>query len=169
MIAQALIPEFDQEVATTRRVLERLNDSILDYKPHPKSMSVAALATHLTDMPMWLATTIQTPSLDLAGFEPPKPLTSIAAVLEKFDAECAKARTALEEASDETMLANWTLSKGERVAFSMPRIAVIRGMCINHLVHHRAQMALYLRLNDIAVPSIYGPTADEGQSMAGAA
>lgn len=162
MIAQTLLPEFDHESATTRKLLERLTDDKLAYKPHPKSMSCGELATHITMMPMWMSTTLNLPELDVAHFEPPPPFATVAAVLDAYDARNAEARAALEAASDEALMANWTLRRGEMVAFSLPRVVVVRSFVINHLVHHRGQLSVYMRLLDIPVPSIYGPSADEG-------
>jgi uncharacterized damage-inducible protein DinB len=162
MIAQSFLSEFDYEAAATRKMLERLPDGQLNYKPHEKSMTCGALVTHIAMIPMWLTTTISLPELDVANFQPPQPFETISAALEAFDAKVAEARAALEGASDEAMMATWSLRNGEHVAFSMPRVAVIRTFIMNHLVHHRGQLSVYLRLLDIPVPAIYGPSADEG-------
>ena len=164
-LSQALVPEFDHEMASTRKVIERIPDDKLDWKPHEKSMAFVGLATHMSNIPIWTVMTIQRDSFDMApeGGEPHhvEPVTSVGEALETFDKNVADARDALAGASDEQFLAEWTFLSGGEVIFSMPRIGVVRSMVINHLIHHRAQLGVYLRLNEIAVPGVYGPTADE--------
>jgi uncharacterized damage-inducible protein DinB len=171
-IAQSLLPEFDQEMANTRKTLERLPDDRLDWKAHPKSFSIGAVATHLSQLPMWAKMTVALDELDIQppGAPPYKMelLTSRAAILEHFDRNLAEARPLLEGASDAHLLANWSLLMTGKVMFAMPRIAVLRSMVVNHMIHHRAQLGVYLRLNDIPVPALYGPSADEGAMSAGA-
>ncbi len=171
-IGQSLLPEFDQEMANTRKTLERIPDDKLDWKAHPKSFSIGAVATHLSQLPMWAKMTIEVDELDIQppGAPPYKMelLTSRAAILEHFDRSLAAARALLAAATDERLLANWTLLMTAKVMFRMPRIAVLRGMVMNHMIHHRAQLGVYLRLNDVAVPALYGPSADEGAMGAGA-
>jgi uncharacterized damage-inducible protein DinB len=142
--------------------LERLPADQFAYKPHPKSMSLGELATHVAQMPHWGATTINTAELDLsAGFEQPKP-QSTEELLGLFDAGAESFRASLAKASDEDLMQTWTLKGAEgKVFLAMPRLAVLRGMVINHMAHHRGQLTVYMRLLDIPVPSIYGPTADE--------
>lgn len=170
-IAKALLPEFDQEMASTRKTLERVPDDKLDYTPHPRSMTMQALASHLTDLPGWTVPTLLQDSLDLAPEGAPKwepsRYTSSARMVELFDQKVAAARAAIEKATDEEFLKPWSLLLTGKVMFTMPKVAVIRGMVMNHSIHHRAQLAVYLRLNDIPVPALYGPSADEGQ-MGGA-
>lgn len=164
-LSQALLPEFDHEMANTRKVLERIPDGNLDWKPHEKSMAFVGMATHMSNLPSWTVMTIEQDSFDMnpEGGEPPQvePVTSVAEALEAFDKNVADARAAIAGASDEHLLGEWAFLSGGEVIFSMPRIAVLRSMIMNHMIHHRAQLGLYLRLNDISVPATYGPTADE--------
>jgi len=163
---QALLPEFDHEMENTRKTLERVPEDKFAWKPHEKSFSMVALATHLATLPSWGALTIQRDSIDVApeGEPPPKsePAKSVEDLLEKFDRNVASARAALAGATDEDLLKTWTLLKGGKTIFSLPRVAALRSFVMNHNVHHRAQLGVYLRLNDVPVPSIYGPSADEG-------
>jgi uncharacterized damage-inducible protein DinB len=165
-ISEALLPEFDQEMANTRKTLERIPDDKFGWKPHPKSFAFGALATHVAQMTGWTADTMTKDSFDYAppGEQPhPNPLAaSNKELLEMFDNGVTKARAALAGASDETYFAPWSLLAGGKVQMTMPRIAVIRSFVMNHIIHHRAQLGVYLRLNDLPVPSIYGPSADEG-------
>jgi uncharacterized damage-inducible protein DinB len=161
-IAQTLLPEFVQEMATTRRLLERVPDDRYAWKPHAKSFSIGHLAQLLSWMPGWITTTLTSDSLDLSGgtgYSTEK----VATLLELFDKNVREARAALVAASDDDFAKPWSLKMGERVLMTMPRGVTTR-QHINHLVHHRGQMSVYLRLLDIPVPSIYGPTADEGWS-----
>ncbi len=164
-LSQSLLPEFDQEMASTRKVLERIADDKLAWKPHPKSWDMRTLATHLANLPGWTNITIDQTELDIApvGGEPYKAaaLDSRDAMLSQFDANLVKARASLVAATDETLLGNWTLLAGGQVVFTMPRIAVLRSFVMNHIIHHRGQFTLYLRQNDLAVPGLYGPSADE--------
>jgi uncharacterized damage-inducible protein DinB len=164
-IKDALLPEFDQEMANTRKTLERVPEDKFAWKPHPKSSSMIALATHISTMTGWTVDTMTKDSFDISppGAPPYKEdlATSRAQLLEKFDKSVAAGRAALAGASDEAFLKNWSLLAGGKTLFSMPRIACIRTFVMNHVIHHRAQLGVYLRLNDIPVPSIYGPSADE--------
>jgi uncharacterized damage-inducible protein DinB len=165
-IADALLPEFDHEMANTRRVLERMSDERLDWRPHPKSWTMAALATHLATLPSWTVETINRSELDVApaGKPPERPAEakSRQELLDRFDGHVAAARAALSGVSDTAMFQTWTLLAGGKQIMSLPRAAVLRSFVLSHTIHHRAQLGVYLRLNDIAVPSIYGPSADEG-------
>ena len=165
-ISQSLLPEFDQEAANTRRTLERVPDERLDWKPHPKSWSMAALASHVANLPQWATMTLHTSSLDLnppGGGEPVRQpvATSRQELLGLFDRNLAAAREAIAGASDEHWMESWTLLNGGHAIFSMPKVAVLRSFVLNHVVHHRGQLTVYLRLNDIPVPALYGPSADE--------
>lgn len=156
----SLIPEFEQEMAATRRVLDRVPDDKPDWKPHPKSFSIAHLAQLVAWMPGWIAQTLEHPSLDLTkagGYSN----ESTATLLAMFDDNVRAARAALEASKDEDWNADWSLKMGDKVLMTMPRSAVIR-QHISHLSHHRGQLTVYLRLRNVPVPSIYGPTADEG-------
>jgi uncharacterized damage-inducible protein DinB len=161
-IADTLLPEFDHEMANTRIVLDRVPDDKLTWKPHPKSWDMAHLAYHLARLPNWAAETMKTDSLDYTGYEPPAAPESRQEILAQFDKGVAEARAALAGASDEAYMQNWSLSANGKTFFTMPRAAIIRSFVMNHAIHHRAQLGVYLRLNDIPVPAIYGPSADEG-------
>jgi uncharacterized damage-inducible protein DinB len=164
-ISDALVPELDQETATTRRVLERCPEDKFGWKPHAKSFSMAGLCTHIANMLGWGVDTINKDSFDVApvGAEPYKeePVATNKELLERFDKNSAAFRAALVAASDEQLMKNWSLLSGGQTIFTMPRVAILRGMILNHIIHHRGQLSVYLRLNDIPVPSIYGPSADE--------
>jgi uncharacterized damage-inducible protein DinB len=163
--ADALLPEFDQEMANTRKVLERVPDDKLDWKAHPKSHTIGWNANHIADIPNWLVHVLASPSMDIApvGGEPYKipQLTSRQDIVDNFDRNIAAARKAITTVSDEDMAQSWSLLRGGDPIFTMPRAAVVRGMIMNHLMHHRAHLLVYLRLNDIPVPGMYGPSGDE--------
>jgi len=162
-ISQAMLPEFDHEMANTRKTLERIPEDKLAFKPHEKSMSLGQLAGHLADLAGFGTTAIQTDSLDLSAREyKPTVATSQKQVLEVFDAKVKEARAAMEGASDEHLMKPWSLIYQGKTMFNMPRVAVVRAMVLNHMIHHRAQLGVYLRLNNVPVPAIYGPSADEG-------
>ena len=164
-ISDALLPEFDQEAATTRKVLSRVADDKLGFKPHEKSWDMGTLASHIAALPLWAVETLTRDSLDYAppGAEPYKlpKATSQKELLELFDKHSEAARVALAATSDEDFMKPWSLLGGGKTIFTMPRIAVLRGMVMNHSVHHRGQLSVYLRLNNIPVPAMYGPSADE--------
>jgi uncharacterized damage-inducible protein DinB len=164
-ISDALLPEFDQETATTRKVLERCPEEKFDWRPHPKSWTMAELATHVARLPNWAVYTLTKSELDIAppGQEPysePAIATS-KELLEAFDSNVKAAREALAKTENDTFMGNWSLLAGGQTLFTMPRVAVIRSFVFNHGVHHRGQLSVYLRLNDVPVPQMYGPTADE--------
>ncbi|MGO4885994.1 MAG: DinB family protein [Bryobacteraceae bacterium] len=152
-------------MASTRRTLERVPEDKYGWKPHEKSMTMGRLATHIAELAAWAPTTLETESLDFAppGAPPYQPKTagSRAELLAEFDKAVASAHAAIAAASDEQLSVNWTLLAGGHQIFSMPRIAVLRSMVMNHMIHHRGQLTVYLRLNDVPVPSLYGPSADE--------
>lgn len=166
-LSKTLLPEFDHEMANTRKVLERVPDENLGWKPHQKSWSVQELSTHLANLPTWVLHTINGESIDIAptSGQVPKvtPASSQRELLDRFDENVAKARAAIAAANDEQLLQAWTLFSGGKSVLTMPRIAVLRGLVMNHSIHHRAQLGVYLRMNDIPVPAIYGPSADEGE------
>jgi uncharacterized damage-inducible protein DinB len=168
-IAQGLTPEFEQEMATTRRLLERLPDEKFGWKPHEKSWTVGELASHIVEMLSWGSTTIKETAFDMQppGAEPYKPwiADSNAALLAKFDAGVAENKGLIAGASDADYMTDWSLQSGGQTLFTMPRVAVLRAFVFNHIVHHRGQLSVYLRLLDIPVPSIYGPSADEQPPM----
>jgi uncharacterized damage-inducible protein DinB len=160
-INEGLMRELENEAATTRKVLERIPVEKFDWKPHEKSMTMIRLATHVADMFGWFPPTLEQDELDFAkGYEEPKPATT-EELVEVLDKNIAAAMESLKKTDDETFRKNWTLRNGEQVYFEMPKIAVSRTFIMNHIVHHRGQLSVYLRLNDIPVPGIYGPSADE--------
>ena len=165
-ISQTLLPEFDHEMANTRKTLERVPDDKFAWKPHEKSMSLGGLATHLANIPSWTANTFDQDELDIAPVGAPpfrlEEAKSRADLLAAFDKNVASARAALEAASDENWQGKWSLLSGGNRIFTLPRTAVMRGFIMSHSIHHRAQLGVYLRLLDVPVPSIYGPSADEG-------
>ncbi|MCA9726105.1 MAG: DinB family protein [Candidatus Eisenbacteria bacterium] len=162
MIAQSILPEFEREFATLRSILERVPEDKPDYKPHEKSMPLAKLAGHLAEIPAWMEVSVNHDELDFSkGDYTPYVMTTRKDLLEKFDANVAQAKSVLAGASDQTMMSNWSMKTGDQVHMTMPKVAVVRGFVMNHMIHHRAQLGVYLRLNDIALPSTYGPTADE--------
>lgn len=164
-IAQTFIPQFEHEIAITRKTLERIPDEKFAWKPHAKSMTLGELVSHIAQIPVWTVPTIADSALDLApvGKEPYKTpqKNSRAEILLEFDKSMAAAMEILPDTSDETMLEPWSLLVAGKVEFTMPKIAVLRSFVLSHLIHHRAQLGMYLRLNDIAHPSMYGPSADE--------
>jgi uncharacterized damage-inducible protein DinB len=172
-IRDALLPEFDHEMASTRKTLERVPEGKPNWKPHEKSMPLGRLAGHVAELPGWAVETIERDSLDMqpAGAAPIQPnvMTSRTQLLELFDRCVAKGRAAIAGASDETLTKPWTLLAGGQQIFTLPRIAVLRGFVMNHLIHHRAQLGVYLRLNNVPLPATYGPSADEGGFQQGAA
>jgi uncharacterized damage-inducible protein DinB len=167
-IAQSLLPEFDHEMANTRKTLERIPENRLDYKPDPKSMSMGVLASHLVEMAGWLPAMVQTSELDIPADFKPFLATSRKQLLDRFDENVAKSRAALAGVSDQALMQDWSLKFAGKPMFSMPRIAVYRGMTMSHMIHHRAQLTVYYRLNGVPVPALYGPSADEGQMPAAA-
>ena len=161
-ISDTLLPEFDQEMSNTRRALERVPLDKADWKPHQKSMALGRLAIHLAELPGWVATTVNSDELDFStGYNPAK-AANTEELLALFDKNVAAARAALAGAGDEAWHKPWTLRNGEHKIFTLPKIAVHRAFVMNHVIHHRGQLTVYLRLNDVPVPSIYGPSADEG-------
>ena len=158
-IAAALVPEFDQEMALTRRVLERVPGDKGRWKPHPKSFPLAHLAQLVSWMPGWIGQALRETSLDLAkagGYS----YETTEKLLAGFDQGVRESREALRAAKDADFAVTWSLKHGDRVLFTAPRAVIVRNH-LSHLIHHRAQLGVYLRLNDIPVPAIYGPTADE--------
>ena len=158
-IGASLLPEFDQEMATTRRLLERVPSERGQWKPHAKSFSLGHLAQLVSWMPGWLTNALRSTELNLlaaGGYSSETTETLLAG----FDKNVREAREALVAAKDADFAVPWSLKRGDMVLFTAPRAAVVR-QHINHLVHHRGQLTVYLRLLDVPIPSIYGPTADE--------
>lgn len=164
-ISNSILSEFDQEMASTRRTLERVPTDTFDWKPHEKSMSMGALATHLSNLPSWTSYALEHESLDLAPGGAPLPAATIpesaAELLNTFDDNVATARAAIARTTDQEFVKMWQLQRNGVTLLTLPKVAVLRGFVLNHNIHHRAQLGVYLRLNDIPVPSIYGPSADE--------
>jgi len=161
-IRDSLLADFDHEMGTTRRLLERLPDDKLGWKPHEKSMSLGGLATHVSHIPEWAGAILNELSFDLADAPPPAAeQTSRAGILTAFDATRARTRAWMDK-SDAEYNALWTLTRGGQQVFSVPRVAAFRSFVLHHIIHHRGQLSVYLRLNGVAVPAIYGPSADEG-------
>jgi len=172
-IGQSLLAEFDEEMKNTRKTLERVPDEKWNWKPHDKSGTVGWLASHVATMVDWLPTTLKTEELDYApvggpAYQPPK-IENRKELLAEFDKNVSAARAALADVSDAEIMKNWKLLAGGQQIFNMPRVACIRGMVLNHLIHHRAQLTVYFRLLNIAVPGLYGPSADETQATTASA
>ena len=163
-IIDLLLPEFDRETGTTRRLLERVPETAFAFKPHDKSMTLGRLASHVADLPTWVANVMGRDSFDLAA--QPEDHTRQAAstneLLSFFDENVAAARLLLVDVIDGVLTAPWTLKKGNQDLFTLPRIAMLRYFVMNHLIHHRGQLTVYLRVQDVPLPAIYGPSADEG-------
>jgi uncharacterized damage-inducible protein DinB len=158
-IAEGLLPEFDQEMATTRKLLERVPSDKGPWKPHPKSFPLGHLAQLVATMPGWLTQMLRDTEINLAT-SPAYSFETTEALLGEFDRHVRDAREALTAARDADFTVLWSLKNGDQVLFTSPRGAVVRSH-LNHLIHHRGQLSVYLRLNDVPLPSIYGPTADE--------
>lgn len=168
-LAQSLLPEFDYEMANTRRTLERVPDDKLDFTPHEKSKSMIWLANHIATIPEWVPFIIDCDALDLAAIPPSPPLpASREQLLAVFDAAVSAARQKLAGASDEHLLKPWRLHMGEHDVMNTPRAVVYRSVIMNHLIHHRGQLTVFFRLNNVPLPALYGPSADERPDLAAA-
>ena len=162
MTGAMLLPEFDHEFAQTRKTLERVPVQHFGWKPREKSFSLRDLATHISNIPGWVPMTLNVNELDMDATSFPEFVPeSNAELLDHFDAAVAEARKALEGAGAEQLMETWTMRSGGQTVFSMPEAAVLRSFIFNHNVHHRAQLSVYLRLLDVPVPALYGPSADE--------
>jgi len=155
--------DLDHELANTRRTIERIPDAHLGYRPHEKSWTIGNLGLHLGRLPFWGTTTLVDDDFDLAALPPSgnSAIASVAEVLALFDEHVARLRVAMAATTDDRLQQPWTLRHGTHVIVTMPRAAALRTNCISHMVHHRGQLALYLRLLDVPVPGLYGPSADE--------
>lgn len=159
-----LLMEFDRECSTTRKVLSRVPADKLSWKPHPKSYSLGQLAQHIASLPHWIAGSLLPGEFDMAkggGDFSPKEAASVEAVLKTFDESAAAAKAAMAQLDDARAMGSWTFRNGAAVIMEMPRIALVRTILLNHGIHHRGQLSVYLRLLDVPVPAIYGPSADE--------
>jgi uncharacterized damage-inducible protein DinB len=164
-LKDALLPEYDHEMGTTRRLLERVPEADLGWKPHAKSFSLGQLAAHIANIPTWVTSIVGLEVFDLATLDNEsrgKQPESVAAILKTFDENTKKARATIDEQTDPALFARWMLKQGDQEIFTMPKIAVLRSFIMNHMIHHRGQLSVYLRLRDVPLPAIYGPTADEG-------
>ena len=162
-ISDSLLPEFDQETATVRKVIERLREDKYDWAPHEKSMKAGRLASHIAEMTSWGTISITQDSLDLANGHQPLNAASRAELLAAFDGNVKECRKAIEGVSDETLMKPWSLLHDGNTIMTLPKISVIRSLVLNHIIHHRGQLSVYLRLTGTPVPSIYGPSADESE------
>jgi uncharacterized damage-inducible protein DinB len=166
-LKDALLPEFDHEMGTTRRLLERLPEDKLAWQPHPRSWTLGQLASHLVQILLWSHTILNDVSFDLAtpGETPEahakRAVTSRQRGLQLLDENVARTRAHLASKSDAELMAVWSLTRGGQELMTVPRIAAFRSFVMNHLIHHRGQLSVYLRMNDVPLPPIYGPTADE--------
>lgn len=159
--SQTLLPEFDEEMKNTRKLLECVPDGKFNYQPHPKSMTLGRLASHVAEMPMWGKTTLEVELLEMGPDMKPTIAANQAELLRIFDKGVLEARERIAEATDEDWGKMWTFKYNGKTVMSMPRAAVMRGVVMNHMIHHRAQLGVFLRLNDVAIPGMYGPSADE--------
>lgn len=164
--SQTLLPEFEEEMKNTRKILERVPDGKFEYQPHPKSMTMARLASHVAELPSWGAMTLDTEVLEMDSSFKPRIAKNTAELLEIFDKSVADARRRIEKATDEDWAKMWSFKFNGQVVLSMPRSAVVRSVVMNHLIHHRAQLGVFLRLNDVAIPGMYGPSGDEKNMFA---
>jgi uncharacterized damage-inducible protein DinB len=160
-IAQSMLPEFDNEMANTRKMLERVPDDKLSYKPDPKSMTLGRLASHVAEIVGWGVSVFNDDSYVITPDHKPFDAKSRLDLLETFEKDAKQARAALADAPDSGMMDTWALKFGDQVLLSMPRAAVYRSMIMNHIIHHRAQLSVYFRLVGVPVPGMYGPSADE--------
>ena len=159
--SQNLLPEFDEEMKNTRKLLECVPDGKFDYQPHPKSMTLGRLATHVAELPAWSTTTLDYEIFELPADHKPTLAANRAELLQIFDKGVAEARAKIAKASDQDWQINWTFRWAGKDVMTMPRAVVMRSVVLNHLIHHRAQLGVFLRLNDVAIPGMYGPSADE--------
>lgn len=164
-LSQSLLPEFDHEMASTRKVLERIPNDKLNWKAHEKSNTIGWVGAHLANIPYWAVMALTKSELDIApvGGEPFRtpPCNSVKEILDNFDKNVAAARAAIVAAPDAEFFKPWSLLQGGKTLFTMPKVAVLRSFVMNHIIHHRAHLCVYLRLNNIPVPGLYGPSADD--------
>jgi len=162
-ISDTLLPEFDHEVSTTRKVLERVPEDKWDWTPHEKSMKMGRLACHVAEMPMFATSIAKSDTMDFSkGDYKAIEAANRQQLLDAFDKVTGEARAAIAGLSNEEFMKSWSLQNDGKTLLSMPKVGVLRSFMMNHLIHHRGQLSVYLRLNNVAVPSIYGPSADEG-------
>ena len=163
-IGKALAAELQQEAEATRKILQRLPEDKFDWKPHEKSMTLHQLAAHVIEMISWTPPTLTQPGIDFATMDyKPAVYETTAAMLEAFEKNLSEATELLSNVSDQDLMQTWSMRNGETLYFEMPRTIVMRSFVMNHIVHHRGQLSVYIRMLDVPVPAIYGPSADEGQ------
>jgi uncharacterized damage-inducible protein DinB len=160
-LIDALLPEYDRETAMTRRLLERLPDDKLGWTPHGRSMTLGRLASHLAELPQWARRILGEEEFNIAGPYRAFECSSRDEILRTYDQNVREARAALVGKTDAELMAPWTLKKEGQEVFTVPKASVLRSFLLNHVIHHRGQLSVYLRLNDIPLPAIYGPSADE--------
>jgi uncharacterized damage-inducible protein DinB len=159
---ESIIAELQMEAANTRKMIERVPEKSFGWKPHDKSMTLGRLAYHIAENPQWVSAIVDKDEIDFASNDyVPKEAETIAELLKVFDDSLAGAVECLKKTSDEKLMGNWTMRNGEQIYFTLPKIAVLRSFVMNHTLHHRGQLSVYLRLLDVPLPQIYGPTADE--------
>jgi len=159
--SETLLPEFEEEMKNTRKLLECIPDDKFDYQPHAKSMKLGRLATHVAEIPSWTVFTIDQDVLDMQPGHEPSVAKSRAELLETFDKGVTDARKRIQSTNDAHWQKNWTFKYAGKPILSNPRATIMRSVIMNHLVHHRAQLGVFLRLSDVAIPGMYGPSADE--------
>lgn len=160
-LKQLALGDLNHELNTTRKLLERVPEAHLEWKPHEKSFSLGNLALHIATIPYWLTRVLSADHFDLTEATRNPPPSSLKEILDAFEHRVSEMRALLDAADDTALTETWQLRRGEQVLQTMPRVAVIRAMGINHIVHHRAQLSVYLRLLDVPLPAMYGPSADE--------
>ena len=159
-LSETFAQELQQEAVATRKMLARVPQDAFDWQPHEKSMPLGRLAGHIAELPSLAGPILTMDELDFSGFMPFRP-ASVSELVERFDKNIADAVKQLQNQPDEHLSKPWRLLSGGKVFFEMPRVAFIRTMLLNHLIHHRGQLSVYLRLRGVPLPSVYGPTADE--------
>jgi len=161
-LADPILAELSHEMATTRKLLERAPQGQLGWKPHEKSMTLGRLATHISEIPGWVSSILDAEGFDVgaSGYTPPT-LATVAEIVQMFDGNTRRAAEAVKRQTDDRLLAPWRLTRKGQLILEMPRVGVIRTLLLNHLIHHRGQLSVYLRLQNVPLPQIYGPTADE--------
>lgn len=162
-IPELFLQEFDEEIPATRRILERVPEANFSWKPHEKSMTLGRLASHLAELPARCAMIVTTETYVRQPGTPPWAAASTAELLQKFDTVSAEARSSLAGLRDDQLQVIWTIRMGDRTLASLPRVMALRRVFINHLIHHRAQLGVFLRLLDVPIPGTYGPSADEAR------
>jgi uncharacterized damage-inducible protein DinB len=160
-IAQALLPEFDYEMATTRKMIERFPEDKVEWRPHDTCMTLGRLAGHMSELAGWVVPTVNQDELVLDPSYEPNVMKSRAETLKQFDENVKSSRAAIAGASDETLMKPWSLVAGGKTVMTMPKVAVLRSFVMNHMIHHRGQLAAFYRIAGVPIPSIYGPSKDE--------